>query len=462
MWTSSAALFGILRARVGCRHGESRHDAGIAPLFSSIHASHRGVRRRPSGSGCFRRRPRDCQARGGCIPSGALNSTRDSPLQPTESAPFDSHRDDAAIWLFSGGTTGHPKGVVQTHRSFVNTTMLYGQGVLGIGPDDVTISVPKLFFGYATGANLFFPFSVGASCVLFPERCTPDALFAQIARHRPTILINVPTMIQHMVSHDGAAAADLSSLRLCDIRRRAAAARAARPLDARAFGVELLDGLGTAEMWHIFISNRPGDVVPGTLGRVVPGFEVRLCDADGRDVADGEIGALWVKGESRAIGYWRQMDDTMRVFRGEWCVTGDMLQRNADRNLRLQRALRRSVEGPRPLAARRASSKIACSLIPRSARWRSSPRRTPTVSSARARSSSRRRPSDGAGRGAQSVCAVSGSIATSRRATSSSSTRCRARISERSIAAPSRNGEGPEVAQGFSPAFTAALKGCAI
>jgi len=249
--------------------------------------------------------------------------------RPGELAPFDSHRDDAAIWLFSGGTTGRPKGVVQTHRSYVNTTLLYGQRVLGVRPDDVTISVPKLFFGYATGANLFFPFSVGASSVLFPERCTADALFAQIARHRPTILINVPTMIQQMVAHAGAASADLSSVRL------ATSAGEPLPLELhdrwmRAFGVELLDGLGTAEMWHIFISNRPGDVVPGTLGRVVPGFEVKLCDADGHEVADGEVGALWVKGESRAIGYWQQMDDTMRVFRGDWCVSGDMLRYNAD------------------------------------------------------------------------------------------------------------------------------------
>ena len=211
--------------------------------------------------------------------------------QPTASAPFDSHRDDAAIWLFSGGTTGRPKAVVQPHKSFVNTTRLYGQGVLGIGGGDITIAVPKLFFGYATGANVFFPFSVGASCVLFPERCTPEALFTQIARHRPTILINVPTMIQQMVSHRDAGSQDLSCLRL------ATSAGEALPADlherwARTFGVELLDGLGTAEMWHIFISNRPGDVVPGTLGRVVPGFEVRLCDASDREVADGEIGTL--------------------------------------------------------------------------------------------------------------------------------------------------------------------------
>jgi benzoate-CoA ligase family protein len=261
------------------------------------------------------------------IGDGAVASRLNA--QPGEVAAFDTHRDDAAIWLFSGGTTGRPKGVVQTHRSFANTTLLYGQRVLGTGRDDVTISVPKLFFGYATGANVFFPFSVGASCVLFPERCTADVLFAHIRRHRPTILINVPTMIQQMVASTGAPTADLSSLRL--------STSAGEPLPIelherwmRTFGVELLDGLGTAEMWHIFISNRPGAVVPGTLGRVVDGFDVKLCDADGREVDDGEVGALWVKGESRAIAYWQQMDDTMRVFRGEWCVTGDMLSRAAD------------------------------------------------------------------------------------------------------------------------------------
>ena len=261
------------------------------------------------------------------VDDAAFSTRRDA--RPGERAAFDSHCDDAAIWLFSGGTTGRPKGVVQAHRSFVNTTALYGQGVLGISADDVTMSVPKLFFGYATGANLFFPFSVGASAVLFPERCTPDALFAEIARHRPTILVNVPTMIQQMVSHPGAASQDFSSLRL------ATSAGEALPSELhdrwmRTFGVELLDGLGTAEMWHIFISNRPGSVVPGTLGRVVPGFEVKLCDADGREVDEGEVGALWVKGESRAIGYWQQMDDTARAFRGEWYVSGDMLRRNPD------------------------------------------------------------------------------------------------------------------------------------
>jgi acyl-coenzyme A synthetase/AMP-(fatty) acid ligase len=192
---------------------------------------------------------------------------------------FDSHRDDAAIWLFSGGTTGRPKAVVQSHRSYANTTELYGKGVLQLGPSDITMAVPKLYFGYAMGSNVFFPFSVGASCVLFPERSTADELFAQIRRHRPTVLVNVPTMVQQMVAHPDAGSQDLSCLRL------ATSAGEALPAELHGrwmerFGVDLLDGLGTAEMWHIFISNRPGAVVPGTLGSVVPGFEVRLCDGE--------------------------------------------------------------------------------------------------------------------------------------------------------------------------------------
>src|SRR5437660_9234383 len=240
-----------------------------------------------------------------------------------------THRDDAAIWLFSGGTTGQPKAVVQTHTSFANTTECYAKGTIGYTERDVTLSVPKLYFGYATGSNLLFPFSVGAATVLLPEAATADVLFQKIGRFRPTILINVPTMINQMVSHPAASEQDLSCLRLATSAGEALPAELCNRWQ-QTFGVELLDGLGTAEMWHIFISNRPGDVVPGTLGRVVPGFEVKLRDADGNEVADGEVGALWVKGESRAIGYWQQMDDTMRVFRGEWCVSGDMLRYNAD------------------------------------------------------------------------------------------------------------------------------------
>lgn len=242
---------------------------------------------------------------------------------------FPSHRDDAAIWLFSGGTTGQPKAVLQSHMSYANTTECYAKGTLGYRASDITLAVPKLFFGYATGANLLFPFSVGACAVLFPERCTAEVLFEKIMRYRPTILVNVPTMVNQMVSHPDAAQQDLSSLRF------ATSAGEGLPVELydrwkRTFAVELLDGLGTAEMWHIFITNRLGAVRPGTLGQVVEGFEVRVCDEDGRVVPDGEIGLLWVRGHSRAIAYWQQLEKTQAAFRGEWYVSGDLISRDPD------------------------------------------------------------------------------------------------------------------------------------
>ena len=244
-----------------------------------------------------------------------------------ETAP--THRDDPAIWLFSGGTTGRPKAAVQTHLSFANTTELYAKRTIGYREDDVTLSVPKLYFGYATGSNLFFPFSVGARAVLFPEHPTAEVLFRLIRAHRPTILVNVPTMVNQMVSHSGAAGRDLSSLRLSTSAGEALPPELYRRWK-ETFGVELLDGLGTAEMWHIFITNRPGDVRPGTLGRVVEGFEVRVCDEEGSEVPPREVGALWVKGRSRALGYWQEQERTAASFRGEWVVTGDLVSRDPE------------------------------------------------------------------------------------------------------------------------------------
>lgn len=237
--------------------------------------------------------------------------------------------DDPAIFLFSGGTTGVPKAVVQGHASFVNSTERYAKGVLAMGPDDVTLSVPKLYFGYATGSNLFFPLAVGGSTVLFPERCTAGEIFRQIERHRPTVLVNVPTMVNQMAAHPDAGAQDLSCLRL--------ATSAGEPLPRRlhrrwndAFGVELLDGLGTAEMWHVFISNQPGQVRLGTLGTPVPGFEVSLLNERGGEAAPGEIGRMRVRGGSLAQGYWRRPGDTRSAFVGGWYVSGDMMTRDAD------------------------------------------------------------------------------------------------------------------------------------
>jgi benzoate-CoA ligase family protein len=241
----------------------------------------------------------------------------------------ETRRDDPAIWLFSGGTTGRPKAVVQTHQSFANTTELYAKAALGFREDDVTLSVPKLYFGYATGSNLLFPFSVGASAILFPEHPTPEVLFEKIGRYRPTILINVPTMINQMVVHPDSAAQDLSCLRF------ATSAGEALPIPLyerwkELYGVELLDGLGTAEMWHIFVSNLPGDVQPGTLGKVVPGFELKVCDETGVEVGAGEVGRLWVKGDSLARGYWEDEEKTRAAFQGEWFVGGDLVRRDEE------------------------------------------------------------------------------------------------------------------------------------
>lgn len=257
-------------------------------------------------------------------------------VDPTAVTPGDHFRDpaptrpdDPAVWLFSGGTTGVPKAVPQTHKSLVNTTRCYGQGSLGLTADDITMSVPKLYFGYATGSNLLFPFSVGASCVLFEEHPTPEALFSRIERHRPTVLVNVPSAINQMLSHPGGEGRDLSSLRV------ATSAGEALPetLYHRwkdTFGVELLDGLGTAEMWHIFVTNTVEDVKPGTLGKVVPGFEIKACDDDGNEVPPGEVGRLWVRGESLGLGYFGEPERTQEAFRGEWFVGGDLVSIDAD------------------------------------------------------------------------------------------------------------------------------------
>ncbi|MBN9420409.1 MAG: benzoate-CoA ligase family protein [Candidatus Eremiobacteraeota bacterium] len=238
-----------------------------------------------------------------------------------------THRDDIALWLFSGGTTGRPKAVLQSHQSFYNTTVLYGQNFLKMTENDRTLSVPKLFFGYATGSNLFFPFSVGGTAILFPEKSTAEALLDQIERHRPTILINVPTLVNQMVS--AGAGRDLSSLRL------ATSAGEALPEALywkwkETFGVELLDGLGTAEQWHVFLSNQVGEVRPGSLGRPVPGFEVRICDDEGNSVQTGEIGRLWAGGHARALCYWQLPETSQEALKGRFFASSDLMRQDED------------------------------------------------------------------------------------------------------------------------------------
>jgi benzoate-CoA ligase family protein len=323
-----AQLYDYTRARVALVHAEGDAAFNAAARRGDGAAGADEIRglaeapEPPAGAGAGHGRPRLLT-----LGTGAVEAALEA--APERLGTFPSHRDDAAIWLFSGGTTGRPKAVVQTHASFANTTECYAKRALGYTQDDVTLSVPKLFFGYATGSNLFFPFSVGGSAVLFPERCTAEVLFDKIRRFRPTILVNVPAMVARMVGHPDAGRQDLSCLRL------STSAGEALPVElhrrwTEAFGVDLLDGLGTAEMWHIFLSNLPGRARPGTLGTVVPGFDVRVCDEEGRRLPDGEVGLLWVRGGSRAIGYWQLMASTQRVFRGEWVVTGDLVRRDPD------------------------------------------------------------------------------------------------------------------------------------
>lgn len=255
----------------------------------------------------------------------------------TESAPAFSENPqamavderDPALWLFSGGTTGAPKIVVQTHGSFINTTKRYAQETLGYRPDDITIAVPRLFFGYATGSALFFPFSVGASTVLFEEAPTPTNLLARIRRHRPTILVTTPSAINGLLQEETATAEDLQSLRFATSAGEALPEALYHRWKAR-FGVEILDGLGTAEMWHIFVTNTDGAVRPGTVGRAVGGFEVVCRDENGKDLGPDEVGLLWVRGDSEALGYQGQSELTAQVFRDGWVISGDLISIDAD------------------------------------------------------------------------------------------------------------------------------------
>lgn len=251
-----------------------------------------------------------------CSFDEAVNSATD------ECTPADTHRDDIAIWLFTSGSTGHPKGAVHLQHDLPFNTEVFAKGTIGVSENDLTVAVPKLFFGYATGTNLLFPFAVGGATALFSERSTPEKLFQMIERYRPTILTTVPTMINLMLNSPNAASHDLSSLRFCY------SAGEALPIELqgrwlKTIGVEIYDGIGSAEMFHIYISNRPGDVKPGSLGKVVGGYEAKIVTAEGSEVATGEMGTLKIKGDSAALCYWNAHDKSKETFAGDWCTTGD-------------------------------------------------------------------------------------------------------------------------------------------
>jgi benzoate-CoA ligase family protein len=243
-------------------------------------------------------------------------------------------RDDPAIWLFTSGSTGRPKAAMHSHRDFAFNTEVYAKRTVGYREADVAISVPRLFFGYATGTNLWFPFAVGATVGLFSERPTAQSVAEAIARYRPTIVTNVPTMLGKLLDlDDERRAAGEPGLDLSSVRFHLSAGEALpEPLLRRfvdRFGGEVYDGIGSAEMFHIYCSNRPGDVLPGSLGRAVVGYTLKILpeDADGAGapgLPPNEIGVLWVKGDSVAHGYFQDRDKSWKTFHGHWCRTGDL------------------------------------------------------------------------------------------------------------------------------------------
>lgn len=248
---------------------------------------------------------------------------------PADERMADTHAEDVAAWLFTSGSTGKPKAAVHRHIDFPYNTECYAKQVLGIGREDRTLAVSKLFFGYATGVNLMFPFAVGGSSVVFAERSTPETIIAKVKKFKPTILCSVPTSIAGMLQIESLANSDLKSLRLLTSAGEALPAELYKRWYAR-FGIEILDGIGSAEMFHVYISNRPGRVRVGTLGEVVPGYVARVVGPDGQDSPVGEPGYLWIRGESQSLGYYQDRAKSWDVFRGEWCVSGDMFRRDAD------------------------------------------------------------------------------------------------------------------------------------
>jgi benzoate-CoA ligase len=255
----------------------------------------------------------------------AVRETESSTLEPEP-----THRDDTALWLYSSGSTGTPKGVIHLHRDLLYCAETYAREVLALGPEDVTLAAPRLFFAYGLGGGMSFALYAGATAVLVSERPTPESMFAAIHRQRPTIFFGVPTLYAAMLQvKEAEGRYDLSSLRLC--------VSAGEPLPAELFkrwrerfGVEILDGIGTTEALHIFLSNRAGQVVPGSSGVPVPGYEIRLVDEHGKDVPQGEIGDLLVKGGSITAGYWHKLETTRKALQGEWLRTGDTYYQDAE------------------------------------------------------------------------------------------------------------------------------------
>ena len=267
------------------------------------------------------------------LPNGAVEFDALIDRHAPAAAPAPTHRDDPAFWLYSSGSTGRPKGTVHTHGNLWWTAELYARPVLGLTERDVCFSAAKLYFAYGLGNGLTFPLSVGASVVLMAERPTPDAVFkrwtAADAATRPTVFFGAPTGFAGMLASPRLPPRDAVSLRMCSSAGEALPGEIGQRFETH-FGAAIIDGIGSTEMLHIFISNRPGDVRYGTTGKPVDGYEVELRGDDGRPVARGEVGDLFIRGPSAALMYWADRERSRDTFQGGWTRSGDKYSCDAD------------------------------------------------------------------------------------------------------------------------------------
>jgi benzoate-CoA ligase len=243
--------------------------------------------------------------------------------------PAPTTRDDACFWLYSSGSTGMPKGTVHVHASLALTAELYANGVLGMKEADVVFSAAKLFFAYGLGNAMTFPLYTGATTVLMAERPTPDSVFKRLRERKPTIFFGVPTLYAAMLASPAFPGKDELALRACVSAGEALPPQIAKTFKERT-GVDILDGIGSTEMLHIFLSNRPGDLRYGTTGKPVPGYELRLVDEQGQPVKQGELGELEISGPTAAAYYWNNREKSRSTFVGRWTKSGDKYSVDGD------------------------------------------------------------------------------------------------------------------------------------
>jgi benzoate-CoA ligase family protein len=248
----------------------------------------------------------------------------------TDLSEADTHRNEMAFWMYSSGSTGRPKGIVHLQHDMAYSDAAFARNVLKLKPDDVCFSVPKMFFAYGFGNSITFPFSAGAATLLLPGQPKPAAIFEAIERYRPSVFYGLPTLYTSLTKAEGASTTDFSSVRM--------ALSAAEVLSAEVFngwktltGLEIIEGLGSTEVLHIYLSNWPDKKKLGAAGLRVPGYEIALRDSDGREVGDNEEGILWVRGDSATPLYWNRPDKSAETIRdGGWIYTGDRFVRDGD------------------------------------------------------------------------------------------------------------------------------------